>query len=363
MDLSRIISLGMRRVGQELREAVYLKTDLDATRPHVIQAMPTERCNYKCLSCSCWRANPYPRELTLDEWTAALGSLKRFVGRFTVQFAGGEPFVYKPFVPLVEWCGTHGIDWGVITNGSAFSRPTVERIVAARPLNVGISVDGASAAVHDLSRGIKGSLDHIARGIGTLRSVRDARGESFPIRVKPTLHRLNFREMPALVKWARDVGATTIDFSPVRPDTPEVESMLWLQPEDEAELARVIDELIAARRAGAPIETEESKLRGLVGHFKGEVVLPSVAPCRAGMREYHILPNGDVRNCWFYASIGNVLTSDAQTLWQGEVAAGQRATQQQCPRFGTKECASSCLAHRTLAQDWQRLLIFTRRTH
>jgi MoaA/NifB/PqqE/SkfB family radical SAM enzyme len=363
MEFNRILALGLRRIEQELREAVYIRTDFDVTRPHVIQAIPTERCNYKCLSCSCWRADQYPRELTLDEWTQALLGLKRFVGPYTVQFGGGEPFVFKPFVPLVEWCHAQGIDWGVITNGSAFTPSIVERVVAARPLNVSISVDGASAAVHDRSRGIAGSLDRIARGIVQLREERDRRGASFPIRIKPTVHRLNFREMPALLRWTQDVGADTVDFSPVRPATPEVESMLWLQPEDEAALTEVIETLIDARRRGAPIETDEPKLRGFIGHFKGEVVLPSVAPCRAGMREFHILPNGDVRTCWFYPSIGSVLDDDPQTLWQGTVAAEQRSTQLQCSRFGSKDCASSCLAHRTLAQDWKRLLVMTRKSH
>jgi radical SAM protein with 4Fe4S-binding SPASM domain len=361
MRLSNVLALGLRRIEQEFREAVYLRTDHDVTRPHVVQAIPTERCNYKCMACDCWRTDRYPQELSLEEWQHALAGLRRFVGPFTVQFAGGEPFVYKPFLQLVEWCATQGIDWGVITNGSAFSRANVERIVNARPLNISVSVDGASAATHDRSRGIEGSFDQLARGIVALREERDRNGASFAIRIKPTVHRLNVDEMPALVIWAAEVGATSIDFSPVRPWTREVDEELWMRPEDEPRFQRVAQALVEAKRAGAAIETEEARLLSLVSHFQGEVVLPSVAPCRAGLREFHILPNGEIRTCWFYPSIGNIKESDAQALWTGPTAREQRATQMQCARFGSKECASSCLAHRTLGQDWQRLRVLLRR--
>lgn len=362
MKLGNVLSMGLRRIEQELREAVYIRTGRDATRPHVIQAMPTQRCNYKCLSCGCWRQEEPESELTLEEWQTSLASLRSFVGAMTVQFAGGEPFVYKPFVPLVEWCAAHDIGWGVITNGSAFTKEISRRVVAAQPVNISISVDGASAAVHDDSRGVRGSLAQIEKNIGHLREARDRAGARFPIRIKPVVHRRNLQEMPAAVEWAVKAGATTIDFNPVRHWTPEVETMLWVEEPDLPALQKVIDQLIEAKRQGAPIETEESKLRAMVDHFRGVTVRPSVAPCRAGLREYHINAVGDIFSCWYYPTIGNVREGlSAQEVWQGKKAAGQRHMQMTCSRFGSNECASSCLAHRTMGQDWQRVKMMLRR--
>ena len=115
----------------------------------------------------------------------------------------------------MEWCAATGIRWSVTTNGSALSAKNARRLADARPLAVNISVDGATEAVHDHSRGIAGSLQAITRGIETLRTARSGCGASFAIRIKPTVHRGNFREMPVLVRWAEEVGATSIDFSPV----------------------------------------------------------------------------------------------------------------------------------------------------
>jgi radical SAM protein with 4Fe4S-binding SPASM domain len=356
--LSAAASVGMRRVVQELREAVYLTTGVDATMPQAIGVVLTERCNYKCLSCACWRKDgTQVDEMSLDQWIAAFTDVREFVGDFNIQFGGGEPFVFKPFLDLVDWCCTAGIRWTMTTNGSAFSPKHAQRVADARPIAINISVDGATAAVHDLSRGVAGSLQAISRGIEELKNARQRSGSWFAIRIKPTVHRANFREMPALVRWAEGIGATTIDFSPVRQWTPEVATQLWLRRADEDELRAVIATLIAMKRSGAPIETEETRISSWVAHFRGESVTPSLGPCRVGLRDYCILPNGDVRSCWFYPVLGNVKNSSAKEIWRNAATRELRARMTHCPSFGDAKCASSCLSHRTLAEDARRAIL------
>ena len=355
--LSTTVDAGMRRVMQELREAVYLATGTDTTKPRTIGVVLTERCNYKCLSCACWRKDSDAEEMSLEQWIAAFTDVRKFVGNFMIQFGGGEPFVFKPFLDLVEWCRDAGIRWTVTTNGSAFSPKIAQRVANARPIAVNISVDGATAAVHDHSRGVAGSLQTIARGIETLKIARQRAGSSFAIRIKPTVHRANVREMPALVRWAETIGASSIDFSPVREWTPEVATQLWLGRADEDELKAVMGRLIAMKRAGAPIETEEWRISSWVAHFRGEALTPTLGPCRVGLRDYCILPNGDVRSCWFYPVLGNVKNSSARAIWRDVATEKLRAQMTHCPSFGNAKCASSCLSHRTLAEDARRVIL------
>jgi hypothetical protein len=35
--------------------------------------------------------------MSLEQWIAAFTDVREFVGDFSVQFGGGEPFVFKPF--------------------------------------------------------------------------------------------------------------------------------------------------------------------------------------------------------------------------------------------------------------------------
>jgi hypothetical protein len=67
MDFRLVARLGARQVSSLLREAVYLGTDIDVTRPSEIRASVTTRCNYKCLQCASWRLVP-PMEMTIDQW-------------------------------------------------------------------------------------------------------------------------------------------------------------------------------------------------------------------------------------------------------------------------------------------------------
>jgi MoaA/NifB/PqqE/SkfB family radical SAM enzyme len=364
MQLKHLVNLASRHLTHSLPENLYLKTGYDLTKPLSVQGIVNERCNYKCRYCKFWRLEEYEDEMTIAQWQAALLSLKKFVGYFVIQFGGGEPFIKKDFIDLLEFCHAKGIDWGVITNGSAFGdRKTAKRVVAARPVNLDISVDSADREIHDFARGIPGSLQKIQQGIGLLREERERQGQKFPIRIKPTVHRYNLRSLPDLVEWTQRVGATTIDFAPVRPafGLPEIETELWIRDESEIELLKqTIETLIAMKQQGASIETSEAKLRSFVDHFLGKEVFQGVSPCRVSLRDYHIRTNGDVISCWFYPPMGNVKTQSAREIWYGEKASQLRAQMVACTKFGEVACANSCLSHRTLAQKIELGLLFLR---
>jgi MoaA/NifB/PqqE/SkfB family radical SAM enzyme len=361
MKLSTLAQAAIRHSAHAFSEELYLKAGVDTTKPLAIQGFVNERCNYKCLYCDFWRQSAYV-EMTIPEWCQALQSLKEFIGYYVIQFAGGEPFVKKGFLDLLRFCHLQGIGWGVITNGSVFSPATVRSVIESGPTNIDISVDAASAQIHDQARGVPGSLAKITEGIGLLLEHRREAGAKFPVRIKPTVHLLNFRELPRLVEWTVRIGATTIDFSPVLPWTPEVDSELWIrQPEDLQGLSQIIQQLVAMKRAGAPIETNEKKLRSFPGHFACKPVRHGVSPCRVGMRDYHIRANGDVSVCWLYPPIGNVKLSSARDIWYGAEAKRRRAQTVACQLFRSVHCANSCINHRTFGQEVERALLMLRR--
>ncbi|MBF2085719.1 radical SAM protein [Thermoleptolyngbya sp. C42_A2020_037] len=362
MQLKHLSRLATRHLYHKIPETLYLTTGHDYTRPLSIRGFVNERCNYRCKYCGFWRMSQYQDEMTISEWQSALQSLKEFVGSYSIQFVGGEPFIKRGFIDLLEFCCTNKIDWGVITNGSAFCDPIKAwRTAKAKPINIDISVDSSIEEIHDKVRGITGSLKQIETGIKLLRDARDRLNLKFPIRIKPTVHCFNVKNLPTLAKWSREIGATTIDFSPVRPafGLPEIESELWLRDElDLQALEESVEALISLKQQGYPIETSNEKLRSFAAHFRGEKVYHGVSPCRVGLRDYHIQPNGDVTMCWFYPAIGNVKSSSAQDLWQSETARSLRTEMVNCTKFGSTTCANSCLSHRTMFQKFQLGMLF-----
>ncbi len=344
MKLGTLARLGWKHARNDLMEELYLKTGRDHTRPVAIYGYINERCNVKCSYCEWWRLEQYVDEMTIDEWKAALTSLKDFVGEYSINFSGGEPFIKKGFVDLMVWCRENGIHSGVCTNGSAFNERVVKRLVEARPFNVNVSVDAPTAELHDHLRGTPGLHDTLTRGIRLLRAERDRQGLDFPIIIKPTITAKNFHVIPDMIPWAKEVGATCVNVQPVDRWSPETWNELWIEADRHDELQRMVDRLLELKAAGEPLLNNELTLSLTTAHFRGESAPKETMPCRVGLRDFMIKTNGDVTVCFFYPPIGNIKEHSARELWYGEKAAGIRKQTVACERL----CLYTCLSQKTL---------------
>lgn len=354
MKVQWLVQKGLTRISNVSREELYFAMGVDKTKPERITCEVNERCNFKCKYCHYWQMPAYANEMSIEEWQKALSSLQSFLGHLTVQFIGGEPFLKKDFVELLEHCHKRGIEWGVITNASALNHHNVERVVNSRPINVDISVDSSIDAVNDDVRGAPGSLRRIERAVQRLRDAREAAGTKFVIRAITTITRQNFRQLPLMASWARQHGFDTVDFHPVHqlPTWSDaIRAELWPTVEEVAEMHGVVEQLVAQKASGLLIETADEKLRSIPAQFLGSIVPTAITgPCRAGMRTFTIKANGDVTSCWEFPVIGNVREAGARDVWTSEHAKVIRRKTVQCPKVGG-ECANSCLDHRSLKQD------------
>ena len=358
MDKSTVVRLGLRRIDGAAREWAYLKLGIDFTRPDSIRATINHRCNYKCPYCYSWQRTEYP-EISIEEWKKGLLSLKEYIGKYTIQFSGGEPFLKKGFPELLTFCRDSDIRWGVISNGSVFTQKIVSQVVDALPLNIDISIDSPDPTANDVVRGAKGSVHVIAAGIQRLAAERRKKQGKFLIRVKPTVTAHNVETLPALVPWATGCGADMVDFSVVRPEvfwTQETYANVWVDEARAAKLSASVDQLICMKNSGAAIETSVAKLLSFSPHFQGLKVEHGPVPCRVGMRDYFISPTGDVNMCWEYPVIGNITKNSAREIWEGPRATSVRSDTVKCSKFGSIICANSCRTHRTVKQEIARAI-------
>lgn len=346
MRLVELAVVAKNHTRNALAEELYIHTRKDLTRPITVHGIVNEACNYKCRYCECWRVEKLRPEMSIEEWQKAILDLKAFLGKFHIEFSGGEPFVKKGFVDLIEFCHAQGLSWGVTTNGSSFlSDSIVRRVLGARPFNINVSIDSKRPEIHNYSRGIEGSLNRVVQGLAKVSQVRKEEGLSFPIIIKPVVHRLNFRYLPEMVEWIQTIGGTVINFQPVDRWTPETFNELWIESaEDMADLIKVRDQLLTMKRAGAPILNSELILSAWDKHFLEQKAPQEYMPCRVGMRNYFIRPDGDVEVCWYYKPIGNVKKSTAKEIWYGEEARQRREETVACDSL----CLFTCLSQKTL---------------
>ena len=344
MKMHTLGRLAVKHARNHFAEEVYLTSGYDITKPISFYGLVNERCNVKCRYCDYWRLKEYKDEMTIQEWQSALLSVKDFVGKFSISFSGGEPFIKKGFTDLLLWCRSEGIEAGVTTNGSAFSPKIAAKTVAARPLNVNVSCDAPTAELHDYLRGWPGLFDTLSEGIRLLLAEQSKQGIDFPIIIKPTINSKNFRVMPDIVRWSQQIGASAVNFQPMDRWTPETYNELWIEECDHIELQDIVDEVCEMKEQGYSILNRDEVLQLLVPHFREESAPSVIGACRVGLRDFFIRTNGDIELCFFYPTVGNIKTESAERIWRGAVARKVRNETTNC----SKLCLHTCLSQKTL---------------
>ncbi len=343
MNIANLSNLGLQHIKNRALEKVFFLTKIDATKPIHIYGVINERCNYKCRYCAYWRLEKYKDELSIEQWKDALISLKNFLGQFHIEFSGGEPFIKKGFVDLLEFCFKNNIQWGVTTNGSALTSPIIKRIVAANPLNINISIDSADPDVHDYARGISGSHARITRQLQWLAKAKKESGKNFPIIIKPTVHAGNLHTLESIPSWAVELGATAVNFQPIDRWTSETYDELWIENDRLSELDDLVKKLKQQKSIGLPIMNSDSNLNLWKKHFLEEKAPQNSGPCMVGFENFFIRPNGEVEMCWDFPSIGNITNQSAKEIWRGEVAKQRKTETLACDKL----CLHTCLSNKS----------------
>jgi MoaA/NifB/PqqE/SkfB family radical SAM enzyme len=344
MKVSTLAQLAFKHTYNHVAEELYIHSGTDITKPVTFYGLVNERCNVACRYCEYWRLAKYNDEMTIEQWQNALLSIKQFVGKFSISFSGGEPFIKPGFLDLMAFCHQNGILSGVTTNGSALNRKNAAKLVDAEPFNLCVSCDAPDAELHDYLRGYPGLFQKLSDGIKYVREERDKRGLNFPIIIKPTINKKNYTYLPDMVEWCKEVGATAINFQPMDRWTKETYDELWIEEDEHPELQKVADRMIELKRQGEPILNSELLISMLVPHFREETAPPEVMPCRVGLRDFFIRTNGNVEVCFYFPAIGNIKEQSAREIWYGPKAQEIRKQTIECDRL----CLYTCLSQKTL---------------
>jgi MoaA/NifB/PqqE/SkfB family radical SAM enzyme len=278
----------------------------------IVMFAPTHRCNSACVSCAWWTtpATAAAHELSLDEIDRLAADLS-LLGTRLVVFTGGEPLLRPDIADVARLFRRRGMTLHLLTSGLALESRTAS--VAAVFERVIVSLDGATAAQYRAVRGVDG-FDAVRAGVRQLRAV----APQIPVSARSTIHRLNFRDMPALVDAAREIGCANISFLAAdlgsaafgHRNLPAIQT-LRLSRQDVDDFRVVVDALIRDRAGDMTsgfIAESPAKLRAIAQHYaamNGDEAFPPKA-CNAPWMSAVIEANGDVRPCFFHDVVGNV---------------------------------------------------------
>lgn len=342
MNIMQVAKLGASHILNDIAENIFIHTKKDYTRPKTIYALINEKCNSKCLYCDFWSRTENDRtsEMDIEAWKEQLTNLKQFSKKFSINFSGGEPLLKPGFLELMKWCSHNNIQSGFTTNGLLMRGKALEQIVDANPFNINISLDSHSAEVHDYVRGKNGCFDIVTRNVAELRKLRDAKGHSFPIVVKPTVHKHNYKHLSEIASMAESIGATAVNFQPIVAFTDTIKELFWIEEECLVELQASIERLIVDQSLHIRIINSHSSLRMMTDHFQGKKANKKYLPCRIGLRSLFIKPDGGSMLCWDFEECGNIFTEGIQNMWRSDKTKSIRSKTLKCKKLCLLTCTS-----------------------
>jgi len=166
-----------------------------------------EACNADCFMCG-YALSRDDYRFSPGEFAELLPKVSRAGVRY-VRFTGGEPLMHRDIVELVSLGTSHGMKMSLITNGILLPR-MIGSLADAGLAHVVVSIDGASAATHDLYRHSPGTFE---RALVGLRAAADV---GIVTRVNTVVGPHNYAEMPQLRCVLTEAGVQQWELSALK---------------------------------------------------------------------------------------------------------------------------------------------------
>jgi MoaA/NifB/PqqE/SkfB family radical SAM enzyme len=330
------LDLYKKMIGQSLyqtfRRYRTLQTHRISALPIVI-LMPHSACNCKCVMCDIWKDNKNLKQLTENDISGLLSSLKKF-GTQQVVMSGGEALLNANFFRLCQILRSHDIRISLLSTGLLLGKHAGQLVQWVNDIIV--SLDG-DELLHDEIRNIPGAFHKLRTGILAIHNIDPL----FRITARTVIHRLNFREWTHIIDAAMKLGLDQISFLPAdvssqafNRETPwdaGRQQEILLQEQELRELQSVLDNLFTQYREAFEskfIAESPGKLQKIHEYYAAfhELNPYPYKKCNAPWVSTVIEADGTVRPCFFHEAIGNIRKDSLANILNGEKAMTFRKT-------------------------------------
>lgn len=279
-----------------------------------IQWHLTERCNLRCRHC--YQQRRKPREMSVDELKKHIDGVTEMLGAWekeydislspSINFTGGEPFLYKGLWDVITHARQSGYKVAILTNGCLITKEDAGKASALGISDIQVSLEGPPE-IHDGIRGA-GSLAAAAKGARLLINAGNC------VSANMTLSRLNIDSIQETTKIAEAAGFAGIGFSRLVPcGSGEKLFSSLLSPQ---EIKTAYEKALALDRPSFQVASGDP----LVGVLSGFIPLPeselALSGCSAGFSGVTIISDGSVMPCRRIGlKIGNLSKTSLRQIW------------------------------------------------
>ncbi len=275
--------------------------------PLLISWNITQRCNLRCPHCYLAAGEAGENELTTAEALDLIDQMAA-AGTEMLVLSGGEPLLREDVFDLARHAAGRGIMVVLGTNGVLIDGTAARRIADSGIRGVAISLDSLDPRIHDAFRAMQGAWALAVSGIDRCLE------HGVRVLVQTTVMKKNLREMPAIVDFSYQKGATGFN-AYFLVCTGRGEKMTDISP---AQYEDVLYYLVQAqaRYPGMLVRARCAPHITRLAVMQGSTALLDSAGCMAGRTYCRIAPQGDLTPCpYLPISVGNVRRRHLLELW------------------------------------------------
>jgi MoaA/NifB/PqqE/SkfB family radical SAM enzyme len=275
----------------------------------------TYACPLRCVHCYSESGRRAARQLRHEDMLRVLDAMISLKPKAII-LTGGEPLLVKGVYEIAERVRNAGIRASLYTGAWTFSPAMVDPVMSVFS-QVSVSLDGATAEIHDLVRGRAGSFDRVMNALTLLDSGKKSHecrlGIDF-VAVRSNLHQLAELCTTIAGRFPRLDGLAIGTAMPAGlAGRKSVEEHELLTDEQVARLES--PEQLQALREIAP-----KSVHVVISGHEALMLRPDLVAKGIGYNAMQVEPDGGVRGMAIYEGVvGNLLTDPPGDLWQRAV--------------------------------------------
>ncbi len=306
-----------------------------------IQFELTSRCNERCIHCY------IPNSKKNDGADMSLDKVKSLIDEFAdngglhITLSGGEVFLHKDIIPIIEYCRERDMIITILSNLIALRDYQIPFLKEYNVSCVQVSLYSMNPSIHDYITTVKGSFKKTKDAIEKLVHAE------VPIVLSCPMMKANYKGYKDVLQYAKSlrckVNVDVIMMAQADMNTNNLANRLSISETEELirDIVKYNDDY---RKAITELASFSSMMYGNYDNF---VNLPL---CGAGINDCCIAENGDVYPCagWQDMVIGNVFEDSLMNIWNNseKIKSIRSVTQghfPKCLECEAKDYCSRCL--------------------
>ncbi|NQU99081.1 glycosyltransferase [Candidatus Woesearchaeota archaeon] len=306
--------LGLRYFSNRIKILLHI----GLPKPTNITIGTTSRCNYYCVKCGIWEENKKDF-LSREEIKHIILKLKNWLGSFVFTISGGEPMLRKDIYDIISFCTQNGIMTHLLTNGSLLNSKSMQKLESSGLSFLSVSLESVNPEIHDSIVGAKGSCEHLKN------VMRVSKDFSFKTFISTVLMKENLESIKSLVEFV-DSYSNGIRFQCLtqKPYHDKTYNQYWYKNNpswpNSNEVNKIFNTIKSMKKS--KILNSERQLRLMKQYFLNNK--PVSVRCFVGNQNFLISYRGDVKYCYSFLPIGNILEDNPRKIWSSQQAKKQR---------------------------------------